>query len=257
MSRSKQKFRVLKSDLRRQALKAEEAKNLAEQVNADMLGHWNAPLWDVATLKARVQQREGQMKLKSNAISTAEKEATALRSQVKVIEKDAASRVHSLVQRINLTLSAKNQLQEQLMREMAAKTGAENEVVALKPRLSSAADAVTTLTQELSGHQDILYATRKHLEAKITREVDARAAAERESEILLTRMHEAAAQSKIYAHTNNRLTTGILESTRETKQLISVDLARMRSHCNALQIAKNSDALRMHALEQRNTYLEE
>ena len=45
MSSTEQKSRALEIDLHQQALKAGKAKNLAEQVNADMLGRMDISTW--------------------------------------------------------------------------------------------------------------------------------------------------------------------------------------------------------------------
>ena len=67
MSNNAKKFKATEEDLRRQASKAEKAETLAEQVNADVLMHWNTALWEVATLKARVKELDGQMERETAA----------------------------------------------------------------------------------------------------------------------------------------------------------------------------------------------
>lgn len=243
MSSNYQRSKAIEFDLRQQALKAEKVKNLAEQVNADMLAHWNTSLWEVATLKARVQHLESQMELEKNVRRTVEGDATALRNQAEAAEQSATCRIASIEQQDSVLLAARNELQGQVERDNVARMAAE--------------DTTNTLTQELSDQQDILYATRKHLEAQIKREIDARITAERESETLLARVREATAQSRNYLDSNRRLSAEILELTHEKEQLVAVDLAGVQRHCDALQAARNDDAMRMDALEGRNAYLEE
>lgn len=219
---------------------------MAEHVNADMLTHWNTALWEVATLKARVKELEGRVERGISASKIAEGEASAPKTRAEAAEKDAASRIQPLEQQNSVHLAATNELQCQTDHANAARTAAEIEVVALKLHLTVAEDTATTLTQELSNAQNLLYITKRHHETEMKQEVDTRIPI---AETLLIRLQSADGQSRFSVDTNGR---------PEAKfQGLASDNGRLRDMCAAFRAARNEDTDGLDALASRNAYLEE
>lgn len=246
LANTNKSLKAAESNLRKGARKAEKAHGMAEHVNADMLTHWNTALWEVATLKARVKELEGRVERGISASKIAEGEASAPKTRAEAAEKDAASRIQPLEQQNSVHLAATNELQCQTDHANAARTAAEIEVVALKLHLTVAEDTATTLTQELSNAQNLLYITKRHHETEMKQEVDTRIPI---AETLLIRLQSADGQSRFSVDTNGR---------PEAKfQGLASDNGRLRDMCAAFRAARNEDTDGLDALASRNAYLEE